>query len=105
MKCYKLFRTLKDGNITSLYINKKRKLPIGEWLEAESFPTKGYAFRPFWHCTKTPNAPHIKMVGKIWYEVVIEDYTEFKRPDSQGGIWYLAKRIKIIKPYEEIRIK
>lgn len=95
--CYKLFRQLKDGSITSLYINKKRKLPIGEWLEAESFPTKGYALRPFWHCTKTPNAPHIKMDGKVWYRVIIDDYTEFKRPESQGGIWYLAKRMKIIR--------
>ena len=77
------------------YINKKRKLPINEWLNAESFPTKGYALRPFWHCTKFPNAPHIKMNGKIWYEVEIEDFTEFKRPLSQGGLWYLAKRIKI----------
>jgi hypothetical protein len=101
MKCYKLFRKLKNNEITSLYINKKRKLPINEWLNAESFPTKGYALRPFWHCTKFPNAPHIKMNGKIWYEVEIEDFTEFKRPLSQGGLWYLAKRIKILKPYEK----
>lgn len=33
---------------------------------------------------------------RVWKMVEIEDYTEFKRPKSQGGMWYLAKRIKII---------
>lgn len=48
---YKLFRELKSGEITSLFINKKVKLPFNEWLEAESYPTKGFAVRPGWHCT------------------------------------------------------
>jgi len=98
MIAYKLFRKLKDGNITSLYINKKRRLPIYEWMIAESYPTKKFAVRPYWHCTKTPNAPHIKMKNRVWYEVEINDYIEFKRPKSQGGVWYLANEIKILKP-------
>ena len=27
---------------------------------------------------------------------VIEDYTEFKRPENQGGLWFLAKRMMIV---------
>ena len=65
MKAYKLFRVLKSGHITSLFINKRRKLPYNEWLEAESFPTKGFALRPFWHCTEKPEAPHLKNEGRI----------------------------------------
>ena len=32
-----------------------------------------------------------------WWMVEIEDYEELKRPESQGGIWYISKRIKPIK--------
>jgi hypothetical protein len=33
----------------------------------------------------------------VWYEIEMEEYTEFQRPDSQGGLWYLAGKIKVIK--------
>lgn len=97
MIAYKLFRKLKNGEITSLFINKTRRLPYNEWLEAEEFPTKGYAFRPFWHCTHLPNAPHLSEKNRVWLRVEMEDYEEIQRPESQGGKWFLAKRIKILK--------
>ena len=34
---------------------------------------------------------------RVWRKVLIEDFTEFKRPDNQGGLWYLAKRMKILQ--------
>lgn len=95
MIAYKLFRVLKGGEITSLFINKKRKLPYDEWLEAESFPTKGYVHRPFWHCTSNPHAPHLSEKNRIWLEVEIEEFEIFERPAIQGGRWYLAKKMKI----------
>jgi hypothetical protein len=97
LKAYKLFRVLKDGNITPLFINKTFRLPLGEWLQAESHPTKGFKYRPFWHCTSNPMAPHLSEKGRQWYVVEMEDYVEFERPKTQGGLWYLAKRMKIIK--------
>jgi hypothetical protein len=98
---YKLFRQLKSGEITSLFINKSRKLPYREFMDAENYPTNGFAERPGWHCTEKPNAPHLKMKLKsgeirVWKKVMIEDYTEFKRPENQGGMWYLAKRMMIL---------
>lgn len=99
MKAYKLFRVLKDGNITPLFINKKFRLPIGEWLDAESHPTKNYKFRPHWHCTSQPIAPHLSEKGRQWYEIEMDDYSEFPRPNHQGGLWFLANKIKIIQPY------
>ena len=98
---YKLFRLLKSGKITSLFINKIRKLPHNKWMSSENYPTSGFAERPSWHCTAHPHAPHLKMKLKsgeirIWKKVLIEDYTEFKRSENQGGLWFLAKRIMIL---------
>jgi hypothetical protein len=95
MIAYKLFRQLKNGDITSLFINKKVRLPYNIWIEAESFPTKGFAVRPYWHCTSNPYAPHLSNKGRIWLKVKISNYTVYNRPESQGGVWYLAKQIKI----------
>jgi hypothetical protein len=95
-KSYKLFRELKSGEITSLFINKTRRLPLCEWMDAEEYETKGFAFRPGWHCTSQPHAPHLTTKGRVWMEVVMDGYEEIKRPESQGGLWYLAKRMMII---------
>ena len=102
---YKLVRLRKDGTITSLFINKTRTLPVGEWMNSENYPTSGFAERPGWHCTAQPNAPHLKMELKsgekrVWKKVLIDDYTEFKRPENQGGLWFLAKRMKILNNSE-----
>lgn len=96
MICYKLFRQLKDNSITSLFINKSEKLELNKWLKAKSYPTKGYKFRPYWHCMEKPEAPHLTMKNRVWKKVEIKDYKEFNRPKSQGGKWYLANYIKII---------
>ena len=97
MIAYKLFRELKSKEITSLFINKTERLKRDVWLEARSYPTEGYKLRPFWHCTEKPFAPHLTEKGRIWLEVEMKDYTEFNRPVFQGGKWYLAKKIKILK--------
>ena len=97
MIAYKLFRKLKTGEVTSLFINKKRRLPIGEWMDAEVFPTKGFAVRPYWHCTSHPHAPHLSIKDRVWLKVEMDNYIEFNRPANQGGLWFLAKRIKILE--------
>jgi len=97
MKAHKLVRLMKDGTLSSLFIGKRQRLSMGKWLEAECIPTKGFAVRPGWHCTKKPIAPHLSIKGRVWVQVDIEDYTELHRPISQGGVWYLANNMKIIK--------
>ena len=97
MIAYKLFREMKDGSISSLFINKKERYRLDQWLEAKSYPTKGFAERPYWHCTSQPIAPHLSMNGRSWFIIEMEDYEEYKRPVQQGGLWFLAKKIKIIK--------
>ena len=97
MKAYKLVRKMKDGTLSPLFINKTSRTPIGEWIEAGLYPTKGFAIRKGWHCTKTPYAPHLKTEGRVWVEVEVEDFEYYPRPDSQGGEWILAQKMKIIK--------
>lgn len=97
MLAYKLFRVLKDGSITSLFINKKEKLPTGKWIEAENHPTKGHKVRQGWHCLVKQEAPHLSMKNRKWFKVEIGgEYEIFDRPKSQGGKWILAKKIKIL---------
>ena len=96
-KAYKLIRLRKNGSLGPLFINRKQIVPIGEWLEAECIPTKGYALRPGWHTTEKPEAPHLSTKGRVWCEVEIKDYTEFQRPANQGGLWFISKWMKVIR--------
>lgn len=38
MRAYKLFRVRRDGTIGPLFINKKQRIPVGEWMCAEEHP-------------------------------------------------------------------
>jgi len=97
MRAYKLIRKMKDGSLSPLFINKKNRIPLNEWLVAESHPTKGFAFRKGWHCTLKPIAPHLSTKDRVWVEVEIEDFEYYNRPESQGGTWVLAQRMKVIR--------
>jgi len=100
MIAYKLVRKRKDGSLGSLFINRKAKLPIGDWMLAEDHPTKGYAHRPGWHCTFNPEAPHLSLKGRTWVQVEVADFEVFSRPANQGGKWILAKWMKILGELE-----
>ena len=96
MIAYKLIRKLKDGSLSPLFINKTQRIPIGEWLIAENHPTKGFAVRQGWHCTLEPIAPHLSTKDRVWVMVEIEDFEYYNRPESQGGTWVLAQKMKVI---------
>jgi len=100
---FKLFKQRKDGSLGPLFINASQRIPIGEWLEAEDHPTKGFANRPGWHCTKEKRAPHLAKEPasgqkRVWCEVGIKgEVTPFERPWNQGGTWFIATHMKVIK--------
>ena len=102
MIAYKLVRLMKDGSISSLFIGKKTRLPLNEWLSAEELPTNGFAIRKGWHCTKEKSAPHLSTLNRVWVKVEIEGVVEYARPEAQGGVWLLADKMKIlnIEPWE-----
>lgn len=98
MTAYKLMRKRANGTLGPLFINTKQVVPIGEWLPAEDHPTNGFAHRPGWHVAPTPNAPHLSTKGRVWMEVEVKRAVAIKRPEYQGGVWYLAKWMRVIKP-------
>ena len=105
MIAYKLMRVKKDGLIYPLFINKNKPTIIGEWLNAECYPTKGFAVRCGWHCCFEMNAPHLKKElatgeKRVWVKCEVEDYTTYDRPESQGGMWILAQKMKVIEVVE-----
>lgn len=100
MKAYKLVKMGRDGNIYPLFINKKEPFKLNEWMQAECFKTKGFAIRKGFHCCFTPYAPHLKEQlasgeRRVWVECEVEDFTTYNRPESQGGRWVLANKIKV----------
>ena len=97
MIAYKLIRKMKDGSLSPLFINKKSRIPVGQWLTAESHPTRGFAYRKGWHCTLKAVAPHLSTKGRVWVKVEIYDYEYYERPESQGGTWVLAQKMKILE--------
>ena len=103
MEAFKLFRLRKDGTLGPLFINARLRVPMGVWLDAGCHPTKGYAVRRGWHCTLAPVAPHLSsgpQSGRVWCRCEVEDYQRYARPESQGGTWLLAERIRILEILE-----
>lgn len=97
IRAFKLLRRRRDGSLGPLFINQRQRIPQGVWLDAEPHRKKGFAFRPGWHCCRTPHAPHLSERGRVWCEVEIEDYQLLERPESQGGAWYLAQRMRLVR--------
>lgn len=96
MLAWKLFSKKKDGSIGPLFINKRLRLSTGIWYEAESHLTKGFKFRPGWHVTLEPVAPHLSEKDRVWKQVEVENFVRIQRPKSQGGVWLLAERMKVL---------
>ena len=102
MQMYKQFRIDKNGNLHPLYVLSNETIPVGVWVKAKAGTRTdsgkvisklgGLAYRPGWHLSEIPYAPHIgiKVDGKIQYmhddtvwalcEVADEiDYTEYAK--------------------------
>lgn len=101
MIAYKLFRQRKDGTLGPLFINRRQRVPLQQWLPAERHPTKGFALRPGWHCSHLPHAPHLSPKGRVWCEVEVTDADSFERPWNQGGMWYIAKTMRVLRTLTE----
>lgn len=99
---YKLLSLRKDGSVGPLFMDKRLRLPIGEWLEAKTnVHKKGFAFRPGWHILAQPHAPHLNStkLRRVWAKVEFNanTATEFNRPANQGGKWFLAKKMRVLE--------
>lgn len=95
---YKLFKVRKDGSLGSLFINPKARHKTGVWLKSSTYPTDGFKIRSGWHCLGRPKAPHLSNKGRQWFKIVIKEYQKLERPKSHGSMWFLARKMKILKP-------
>lgn len=107
MIAYKLFRERKDGTLGPLFINRGQVIEPGVWLDAEPHLTRGFAFRPGWHCTERPVAPHLKLELKsgekrVWCKVEVQGGVKYSRPESQGGTWVLASKLLLLERLNEL---
>ena len=90
-KGFKLFEMDTENNLYPLFIDKKTIYPIGEWIQAENHPTKGFASRPGIHVGQLCSAPWLmstdgiyksqrsKYWKRVWCEVEYNatiDYTD-----------------------------
>lgn len=112
---YKKVRKGKDGKLYPLFIDKHREFVIGEWMQCEFHPTKGFAERSIdsdvkiggWHCCFQPVAPHLadqlsSGEKRVWLKCLAKGRIyKYNRPESQGGAWLL---VEYIKPLEVISI-
>jgi hypothetical protein len=94
---YKLFRLRKDGTLGSLFIDRKKRMTVGEWYLAGVHSTKGYAYRPGWHICHSKSAPHLSEKDRVWTKVKFYNYESHVRPENQGGLWYTADAMKIVE--------
>jgi hypothetical protein len=97
---WKLFRRTRRG-LQPLFINRTQVITPGVWLPAESHETPGFAFRPGWHATLQPSAPHLKTSlasgeQREWVRVMLRGVKLYDRPESQGGTWVLAEEMMVV---------
>lgn len=96
MIAFKLMRQRKDGTFGSLFIDKKTRYETNIIYCALAYPTSGYAYRPGFHCTAKPYAPHLAKNNRVWVVVSLSKVETHNRPKAQGGEWLLAQRMTII---------
>lgn len=101
---YKLLRKRKDGSLGSLFVGRSFILKKNiNYMASTNLPHKGLAYRPGFHCCSKPIAPHLKMTlsngeQRVWAYVELDGEIEkIKRPECQGGIWYVSSMMKILK--------
>lgn len=90
IKCYKLFRKMKNGELKPLFMGKTKATLVGEWLQHE-IANGPMALRAGWHASDYPVALHIgekanpadtkpsyRPANQVWCECLIdgEEITE-----------------------------
>ena len=114
-RAFKQFRIDKSGNLHPLFVHSYETIPVGEWILAkEGTRNKDgkvisklgpLAYRPGWHLSEAPYAPHIglKENGKVkymrpdtvWAECeyyCLKDYTDEARLNGINGNRFNAQK-------------
>ena len=106
MKAYKQFRMDKSGKLHPLFVFADEVIPTGVWLKAKEGQRtdKGgvksklgsLAFRPGWHLSEAPYAPHIGIKedgvikymhdDTVWAECEVYDVNNYTFEAHQNGM-------------------
>ena len=95
IRAYKLFTLRADGTLGPLFIGRRQRIPVGKWQKARAIRTKGFKFRPGWHACSKKKAPHLSMGGRVWCRVSLRGVEKHERPAAQGGLWFVAKELRV----------
>ena len=101
---YKLFRKMKDGSYSPLFIGKRERYALGETLECNyNYDVSGFKKRFGWHGAYLPSADHLNLELKtgekrVWLEVNIHGWVaDYKRPKAQGGLWFTCEYLELVR--------
>jgi len=91
------------SNRQVLLLNRGESLvDVIDWHDAVCLLVKGNAIAPFGYDDyyKIPISEFSaeKMQKSGTFKVEIEDAISIKRPSSQGGLWFLAEKMKVVGP-------
>ena len=42
---------------------------------------------------------------RVWVECEVEDFSTYNRPESQGGTWILAQRMKVVSELSDDEVR
>lgn len=98
MIAFKLMAIRKNGTLGSLFIDKRKKVAVGEWMTAQCVPTKGFKVRTGFHSMLTPKAPHLSRKGRVWVKVELAGKIQLEqRPETQGGMWLVSEKMRVLE--------
>ena len=106
MIAYKQFRLDKSGNLHPLFVYANETIPVGEWITAKEGERTAdgkvksklgpLAYRPGWHLSEAPYAPHIgiKENGKVsymkpdtvWALCMVNDTINYTKKARKNGV-------------------
>ena len=100
--------------MTEIYIRclstRLTRLRLENGCKLSVIPQRDLQFVKDGIARSSPLAPHlsIKLANgeqRVWVECEVEDYVTYNRPESQGGTWVLAQKMKIVRELttEEVR--
>lgn len=106
MIAYKQFHMDKSGRLHPLFVFANEEIPVGKWITAKEGPRTEngkvksklgpLAYRPGWHLSEAPYAPHIgiKENGKVkymrpdtvWALCMVNDTINYTKKARKNGV-------------------
>lgn len=77
VKAFKVFKRRKDGTLGSLFVDCRRRIAVGKWIEAkDAFRPTWLSFLPGWHSHADFSKAKALLKAadnRVMYEVLVKD--------------------------------